>query len=408
MLVENYAPGVPARLGVDWGAVHETNPGLVYCSIKGYGEEGPFANYPAMESTVQAMSGISSMAMSEDADPRDPGVAMADAFAGYVAFSAIMVALLERERDGRGRHVTVSMLEAALVLQTASVLSAHEGGERLRRRTNQARFMAKDRRIYANLMFPKWYEAVCTIIGRPDLLEPPWSDPGYRDSAGLEFVGEIEKSLVSRTAGEWEREFTAAGVPASVVRTPEEILGHEHVTQSGLLLGTIDTAGEANMVFDLRSGSTASAASRSRAERLRWESTTSRSSPASAGRLLADAKLPNVGFLILCYPSATRRRGEVDAHEERLMRLKALSLTLSIAALIAAGCGSSSSSTTSSSAAASSSSSATSSAPSTASSEGDRIADQALADRGHGLPTGGRLAGDGAAGRGRRSGNQSG
>ena len=175
VLVENYAPGVPARLGVDWGAVHETNPGLVYCSIKGYGEEGPFANYPAMESTVQAMSGISSMAMSEDADPRDPGVAMADAFAGYVAFSAIMVALLERERDGRGRHVTVSMLEAALVLQTASVLSAHEGGERLRRRTNQARFMAKDRRIYANLMFPKWYEAVCTIIGRPDLLEPPWS-----------------------------------------------------------------------------------------------------------------------------------------------------------------------------------------------------------------------------------------
>lgn len=251
VLVENYAPGVPARLGVDWGAVHETNPGLVYCSIKGYGEEGPFANYPAMESTVQAMSGISSMAMSEDADPRDPGVAMADAFAGYVAFSAIMVALLERERDGRGRHVTVSMLEAALVLQTASVLSAHAGGERSRRRTNQGRFMAKDRRIYANLMFPKWYEAVCTIIGRPDLLEPPWADPGYRDSAGLEFVDEIEKSLVSRTAGEWEREFTAAGVPASVVRTPEEILGHEHVTQSGLLLEAIDTAGEANMVFDL-------------------------------------------------------------------------------------------------------------------------------------------------------------
>ncbi len=126
------------------------------------------------------MSGISSMAMSEDADPRDPGVAMADAFAGYVAFSAIMVALLEREQaTRRGRHVTVSMLEAALVLQTASVLSAHAGGERSRRRTNQGRFMAKDRRIYANLMFPKWYEAVCTIIGRPDLLEPPWADiPG--------------------------------------------------------------------------------------------------------------------------------------------------------------------------------------------------------------------------------------
>jgi CoA:oxalate CoA-transferase len=251
VLVENYAPGVPARLGVEWDAVHELNPAVIYCSIKGYGETGPFSHYPAMESTIQAMSGITAMAMGEDADPRDPGVAMADAFAGYVAFSAIMVALLERERDGRGRHVTVSMLEAALVLQTASVLSAHEGGERLRRRSNQARFMAKDRLIYANLMFPKWYQAVCTIIGRPDLLDPPWSDPGYRDCAGIEFVRELEKSLGARTAAEWEREFTAAGVPASIVRTPEEILRHEQVTESGLLLEAVDAAGQATTLFDL-------------------------------------------------------------------------------------------------------------------------------------------------------------
>jgi CoA:oxalate CoA-transferase len=251
VLVENYAPGVPARLGVDWEAVHELNPALVYCSIKGYGEEGPFSHYPAMESTVQAMSGISAMAMREDADPRDPGLAMADAFAGYVAFSAIVVALLERGRDGRGRHVTVSMLEAALVLQTASVLSAHDGGEQRRRRTDQARFMAKDRRIYVNLMFPKWYQAVCTIIGRSDLLEPPWSDPAHRDSAGMQFVREIEKSLAARTAEEWEREFTASGVPASVVRTPEEILRHEQVTESGLLLEALDAAGQAITIFDL-------------------------------------------------------------------------------------------------------------------------------------------------------------
>jgi crotonobetainyl-CoA:carnitine CoA-transferase CaiB-like acyl-CoA transferase len=251
VLVENYAPGGPVRLGVDFDSAHNLNPALVYCSIKGYGEEGPFAQYPAMESTVQAMSGTTSMAMSEDSDPRDPGVAMADAFAGYVAFSAIMVALLERERDARGRHVTVSMLEAALVLQTASVLSAHDGGERLRRRTNQARFMAKDRRIYANLMFPKWYQAVCTIIGRPDLLESPWSDPAYRDSAGLEFVREIERSLAARTAEEWERDFTAAGVPASVVRTPEEILSHEQVTESGLMLEALDAAEHTATIFDL-------------------------------------------------------------------------------------------------------------------------------------------------------------
>jgi CoA:oxalate CoA-transferase len=251
VLVENYAPGVPARLGVDWDTVHVMNPDLVYCSIKGYGEEGPFSHYPAMESTVQAMSGISSMWTSEDTDPRDPGVAMADAFAGYVAFSAIVVALLERDRGERGKHVTVSMLEAALVLQTASVLSARDGGERFRRRNVQGRFMAKDRRIYVNLMFPKWYRAVCAIVSRPDLLEPPWNDPEHREAAGLEFVHELETSLAARTAEDWEREFTAAGVPASVVRTPEEILAHEHVTNSGLLVDVLDAAGRPVTVFDL-------------------------------------------------------------------------------------------------------------------------------------------------------------
>ncbi len=250
-LIENYAPGVPGRLSVDWETVHEINPALIYCSIKGYGEEGPFSHYPAMESTVQAMSGITSMATSEDTDPRDPGVAMTDAFAGYVAFSAILVALLERERDGRGRHVTVSMLEAALVLQTASVLSGRAGGERLRRRSNQARFMAKDRRIYVNLMFPKWYQAVCTIVGRPDLLEAPWNDPEQRDAAGMAFVHQLERSLADRTAAEWEQEFTAAGVPASVVRTPDEILAHEQVTNSGLLLDALDAAGHSTTIFDL-------------------------------------------------------------------------------------------------------------------------------------------------------------
>jgi CoA:oxalate CoA-transferase len=251
VLVENYAPGVPARLGVEWDDVQQVNPALVYCSIKGYGREGPFADYPAMESTVQAMSGISAMATTDDTDPRDPGVAMVDAFAGYVAFSAILVALLEREHDGRGRHVTVSMLEAALVLQTASVLSARDGGERFRRGTVQGRFMAKDRRIYVNLMFPKWYSTVCTLIGRPDLLDEQWSDPERRDAAGAHFMRELEKSLAARTAEEWEQEFTAAGVPASVVRTPEEILAHEHVTQSGLLVNVPDLSGHATAVFDL-------------------------------------------------------------------------------------------------------------------------------------------------------------
>jgi crotonobetainyl-CoA:carnitine CoA-transferase CaiB-like acyl-CoA transferase len=91
--------------------------------------------------------------------------------------------------------------------------------------------MAKDRRIYVNLMFPKWYRAVCRLVRRPDLLEPPWDDPEHREAAGLEFVRELEASLAARSA--------------------EEILTHEHVTNSGLLLDAHDAAGRAVTIFDL-------------------------------------------------------------------------------------------------------------------------------------------------------------
>lgn len=112
VLVENYAPGVMERLGLTAAVLHEANPRLVIASGSGYGKTGPYRDYPAMDLTVQAMTGVIDTTGYPDAPPVKAGPALADFLAGIHLFGAIAAALYERERTGRGRAVEVSMMEA--------------------------------------------------------------------------------------------------------------------------------------------------------------------------------------------------------------------------------------------------------------------------------------------------------
>src|SRR4051794_25787962 len=100
VLIENYRPGVAAKLGITWEKLQALNPRLIFCSISGYGQTGPLRDVPAIEWAVQAMSGMTASYVSEDADRRDLGVGILDAFSGYVTFSAILAALLQRQQTG--------------------------------------------------------------------------------------------------------------------------------------------------------------------------------------------------------------------------------------------------------------------------------------------------------------------
>jgi crotonobetainyl-CoA:carnitine CoA-transferase CaiB-like acyl-CoA transferase len=131
VLVENYRPGVTANLRIDWPTLRKVNSRLIYCSISGYGQAGPLRDYPAIEWAVQAMSGMAASYIADDADGAYLGVGVLDLFSGYVAFSAILAALLQRQHTGTGQHVDASMLDAALLLmapQVAGTSSATETG----------------------------------------------------------------------------------------------------------------------------------------------------------------------------------------------------------------------------------------------------------------------------------------
>lgn len=258
VLVENYRPGVAEHLGVDWATMHERFPRLLYCSITGFGSAGSLRDRAAIEWVIQAMSGVTSMFTPEGADPRWTGPGMADAMSGYVAFSAVLTGLLERHRTGMGQFIDVSMLEAVMVLQTASVLSSQGGASRGANgssdplRSTMARYQTKDGPIFIAMLLQRWFETVARRIGRPELIDDPrYADNAGRMAAGLGFVRDIEEGLKNRTAAEWEVELAAAHVPVGMVRTAQQGLELSAHRERRFVRTTRDLDGTEKVVLGL-------------------------------------------------------------------------------------------------------------------------------------------------------------
>jgi len=238
VLVENYRPGVTETLGIDWDSLQPINPRLIYCSISGYGQTGPLRAYPAIEWAVQAMSGMSASYIADDVDGAYLGVGVLDPFSGYIAFSAILAALLQRQQTNVGQRIDVSMLDAAMLLMAPQVTGLALGERPVggTRRPTMVRFRARDRRLFVAALHRKWFERLAQIIGAPELAsDARFASPGAQAEHADELIEAIEARLATRTAVEWETEFVGAGLPASVVRSLRELLAHPHLEARGTL-----------------------------------------------------------------------------------------------------------------------------------------------------------------------------
>lgn len=243
VLLENFRPGVTSRLGIDYKTVSTINPGIVYCSISGFGQKGPMANAPSYDVIAQALSGLMSITGHADGDVTLVGDSIGDIIAGIYSALAIAIALFERERTGDGTHIDVSMFDGLFSLLPTALARWQQTGKTPGRTGNHhpltapfGAFRAKDGLFMIAVANEKLFVELCTAIGRPDLpTDPRFSSDAARYSNRADLENIICGWASDHTAEEAVATLSDAGLPASVVWDVGQAATSEQVKQRELL-----------------------------------------------------------------------------------------------------------------------------------------------------------------------------
>jgi crotonobetainyl-CoA:carnitine CoA-transferase CaiB-like acyl-CoA transferase len=242
VFVEAFRPGVVDRLGVGYQAVAARNPRIVYASISAYGQSGPYAGTPAHDLAVEAMSGVLSVNVGWDDRPWNPGLQAADMLASNLALAGVLMALLRRERTGRGDYLDVALMDALIasmpnnygppMAEKRQPAPKHErswGGNAMFRvyETEDGRFVAlggAEIKFASNLL---------TALGRPDLVELCRLPPGPGQQPVRDF---LEATFRTRTQAEWVRWMAAKDVAFAPVKTLREGLDDPQVRHRAMVV----------------------------------------------------------------------------------------------------------------------------------------------------------------------------
>jgi crotonobetainyl-CoA:carnitine CoA-transferase CaiB-like acyl-CoA transferase len=262
VLVENFRPGVMARLGLGHESLAALRPPLVYCAISGFGQDGPLRDNPAYDQIVQGLSGVMSVTGDAASAPLRVGYPVADTIGGLTAAFAISAALLRAARTGKGEFIDVSMLESTLVAMGWQVSNWLIAGVRPRPMGNEnmtaapsGTFLTGDGPLNIAANQQRQFEALCHTIGRPELAtDPRFAGREDRKRRRAELKVEIEAALVRASAASWAERLNAAGVPAGEVLSVPEILAHPQVVARGLVRRFPAAPGLGRDVAVVRSG----------------------------------------------------------------------------------------------------------------------------------------------------------
>jgi crotonobetainyl-CoA:carnitine CoA-transferase CaiB-like acyl-CoA transferase len=236
VMVESFRPGVADRLGIGYTSVSGLNPRLVYASISGFGQSGPWADRPGFDLIAQAMSGVMSVTGSAEAEPVKCGVPISDLGAGLYAVIGIQAALLARERSGRGQRVETSLFEAALGLSVWEATEYWATGEAPRPMGSSHRlsapyqaFRAQDGFLTIAALTASHWERFCNVLDRPGLATDPLYATNADRLANLETLSaEIERALASDSVDGWVGRLLAEGVPCGPILDYAQVFAAPH------------------------------------------------------------------------------------------------------------------------------------------------------------------------------------
>jgi crotonobetainyl-CoA:carnitine CoA-transferase CaiB-like acyl-CoA transferase len=242
VLIENFKVGSLARYGLDYPSLSEINPGLVYCSITGFGQDGPYSGRPGYDFVIQAMGGAMSLTGEPDGAPQKSGVAYADMFTGLYATVAVLAALRERDRTGRGAHIDMALLDTQVAVLGNQALCWMMSGEVPLRMGNghinlvpyQA-FRVADGEIVVAVGNDRQFERLCAILG----LEAVALDERFRTNPArvvnrAELIPTLEQAMLGRGRRELSDALEAAGIAAGPINALDAVFADPQVVHRGL------------------------------------------------------------------------------------------------------------------------------------------------------------------------------
>jgi crotonobetainyl-CoA:carnitine CoA-transferase CaiB-like acyl-CoA transferase len=237
VVIENYRPGVKKRLGIDYETLHEINPRLIYGSISGFGQEGPYRDRPGVDQIAQGLGGLMSVTGLPGQGPVRVGIPIADLCSGIFLAQGVLVALLEREWTGQGKWVSTSLLEAMLSMldfQASRWLMSGEvppqAGNNHPTGIPTGVFETKDGHINIAASGDDLYKRFCQAVGREDLLTDPRFSTSRARSTNREEIMEVLMPVTrQKTSEEWIQIMNAAGVPCGPIYTIDKTFADPQV-----------------------------------------------------------------------------------------------------------------------------------------------------------------------------------
>jgi crotonobetainyl-CoA:carnitine CoA-transferase CaiB-like acyl-CoA transferase len=246
VLIENYKVGDLKRYGLDYASLAELNPGLVYCSITGYGQDGPYAHKPGYDFVFQGMGGLMSITGEQDSlpggGPQKAGIAIADVMTGMYASVAILAALNHRSVSGEGQYIDMALLDCIVALGGNQVTGYFASGKVPRRYGNAHAslvpyqvFDTADEQMVVAVGNDVQWQRYCEAIGRADLAaDERWKKVAGRITGREELVPELVRTMMTRTTADWTVRLEAGDVPCGPINNYKQVFEDRQVQHRGL------------------------------------------------------------------------------------------------------------------------------------------------------------------------------
>jgi len=244
VVLENMRVGTVAKLGIDYGAVRTVQPRIIFCSISGFGQDGPYRDRAALDLIVQAESGMISVTGDPGSHGVRAGVSIADLTAGMYAAFGIMAALHARQKTGRGQFLDVSMLEGQLGILSGMIgayfadgVVPQPMGTAYGMLLPYQTFHTRTRDIAIGVGSDKLWKTFCPLIGLPQLTDDPrYATNARRNTNRLSLIAALQEAFLTRTYEEWEAILLPAGVPMGAINRIDHVVEHPQVAARGALV----------------------------------------------------------------------------------------------------------------------------------------------------------------------------